>query len=474
MRQTVRRAHLSRHAAGVPTAKHPRLTFLVALLAGCGLIGLLGASGATASTLFIDTTPGCSTVTVPGGVSVLHVDATGTAGMGTAGGAGDEVTADLSGVAGQTLDVCVAQGAGAAGTGTATTGGAGGGASGVGVGVNFSNPLVIGAGGGGGSATNTGGPADLPAGGNGASTDVASGQGGTGGSQGSVGAGGAAEGGGGPGQSGTFLPSTGVVGTGGGGGSGAAGAGGGGGGGGYAGGGGGGSSVAANRGGGGGGGSDYCSGALGIAVSNCLLFANSGTANAQVTLSYASTTSGVSTTVYDSSTNRPWSGGEGSGSSAYDTAGVFGTNGVTPTGNVTYRLYSNGSCSTAPISTQTVFLFGNGVVPQSNSTGPLAVGAYSYQATYSGDSNYFASTGGCEPFSVGFTQATAVALGSSANPAVTGQRVTYTATVFPAPQGGAVTFTNAGVAIAGCGSVPVNLSTDTAVCQTSYPSAGSS
>jgi hypothetical protein len=41
-----------------------------------------------------------------------------------------------------------------------------------------------------------------------------------------------------------------------------------------------------------------------------------------------------------------------------------------------------------------------GEVPQSDVQGPLATGSYSFQAVYSGDTNYSGSTSSCEPLTV--------------------------------------------------------------------------
>jgi hypothetical protein len=190
--------------------------------------------------------------------------------------------------------------------------------------------------------------------------------------------------------------------------------------------------------------------------------------------------SSVGTTVYDTSTGTPWTNRETAGASAYDTAIVYGASGVTPTGTVTYYLYANAGCSGTPASTQTVgfsyyyyYYYYNGYVSQSNATGPLANGAYSYRATYSGDGNYYASSGACEPFYVGYSGATATALSTSVNPAVTGELVTYTATVNPAPGGGTVTFTDEGAAIPGCSAVPVATSGATARCSVKNSVSGS-
>ena len=64
--------------------------------------------------------------------------------------------------------------------------------------------------------------------------------------------------------------------------------------------------------------------------------------------------------------------------------------------------------------------------------------------------------------------ATTATLVSSANPSLAGRGVTYTATITPAPDGGAVSFTDAGSAIGGCSTVPVNTSSGQAMCTTSY------
>ena len=108
----------------------------------------------------------------------------------------------------------------------------------------------------------------------------------------------------------------------------------------------------------------------------------------------------TATVVFDSSTNMAWSGSETSGASAYDTATVTASGTVVATGTVSYTFYTNGDCSGAGSSAGTVTLTSTGAVPNSNTEGPLAAGSYSFNATYSGDSNYLGSTSPCEPFSV--------------------------------------------------------------------------
>jgi hypothetical protein len=67
---------------------------------------------------------------------------------------------------------------------------------------------------------------------------------------------------------------------------------------------------------------------------------------------------------------------------------------------------------------------------------------------------------------------TTTTLATPANPVATGQMVTYTATVSPAPSGGTVSFADNGLPIAGCGSQPVNTSTGTATCATTPGTTG--
>jgi hypothetical protein len=112
-------------------------------------------------------------------------------------------------------------------------------------------------------------------------------------------------------------------------------------------------------------------------------------------------TSTTKTIVFDAATSAAWAGTETAGASAYDTATVSGSGAVTPTGTVSYTFFANGTCSGTGTSAGTVTLTGTGSVPKSGTKGPLAAGAYAFQATYAGDGNYSGSTGPCEPFTVG-------------------------------------------------------------------------
>ncbi|MGH2861514.1 MAG: hypothetical protein ACRDLT_08400 [Solirubrobacteraceae bacterium] len=112
-------------------------------LAAC-LLSLMAANAArafAATTSF--TIQGCSTWSVPAGVSSVQIQATGAAGGagGASGGTGDGMSATVSSLSdGQSLDVCVDFGGGSAGSGGA---GDGGGASGVSTGSRFASPVLV-------------------------------------------------------------------------------------------------------------------------------------------------------------------------------------------------------------------------------------------------------------------------------------------------------------------------------------------
>jgi hypothetical protein len=116
---------------------------------------------------------------------------------------------------------------------------------------------------------------------------------------------------------------------------------------------------------------------------------------------------GTFTVVHDATTGNGWGGDETSGAMAYDTAMVQGGTG-SPTGTLTYSLFSNGDCTGPAATTETVTLSG-GLVPNSATSAPLSDGLYSYQTSYSGDSNHIASTSSCEPFNVGVPQTSTAA-----------------------------------------------------------------
>jgi hypothetical protein len=121
------------------------------------------------------------------------------------------------------------------------------------------------------------------------------------------------------------------------------------------------------------------------------------------------TTSTITTTVFDSAANAAWTNTETAGASAFDTAAVGPrVDDLAPTGRVTYSLFSGDTCATSAAITrlnertwpQQVTLSATGLVPNSQATGPLASGEYSFRAVYSGDDNYAGADSACEPFSV--------------------------------------------------------------------------
>jgi Bacterial Ig-like domain (group 3) len=168
-----------------------------------------------------------------------------------------------------------------------------------------------------------------------------------------------------------------------------------------------------------------------------------GSTSACEPFSVGTTASSTSTQVENAATNAPPSGTEATGASFYDTATVTGqVGGFVPTGTVTYSFFTNGGCIGTPSSTQMVTLSSTGMVPNSNATGPLTAGNYSFQATYSGDTNYQASTSGCEPFLVN-TASTNL----QKDVAITSVTIQYS---YKETNTGAVTLTNAHVVDTNC------------------------
>jgi hypothetical protein len=137
---------------------------------------------------------------------------------------------------------------------------------------------------------------------------------------------------------------------------------------------------------------------------------------------------GVSTAVNDAATNLAWSGTEGAGATAFDTATLHHQGSIPPTGGVTYSFFDGRTCSGTPVSTKTVQVGAGGEVPNSQLTTRLAVGAYGFQATYSGDSNYTSATGPCEPFSV--SPVNVLHVSPNSGPHTGGTKITITGTGF--------------------------------------------
>ena len=73
--------------------------------------------------------------------------------------------------------------------------------------------------------------------------------------------------------------------------------------------------------------------------------------------------------------------------------------GSPPRGVVSYTLYAGATCSGTVLAQSSGPLSG-GNVANSGSSSALAAGLYSFQATYSGDTNYTLTNASCEPFTV--------------------------------------------------------------------------
>jgi hypothetical protein len=83
------------------------------------------------------------------------------------------------------------------------------------------------------------------------------------------------------------------------------------------------------------------------------------------------------------------------GTIVHDTAAITGTVGITPTGIVTFTVYTNQTCAGGGAFAGAVPLDGAGVADPSN-TSTLTSAGLSYIAQYGGDTNYTAATGPCE------------------------------------------------------------------------------
>src|SRR5207302_10192859 len=87
------------------------------------------------------------------------------------------------------------------------------------------------------------------------------------------------------------------------------------------------------------------------------------------------------------------------GTVVHDTAALSGQVGAVSfdgSATVTYDFFNTNNCSGSP-TVQTVTVATDGSIPASLPQ-TLAPGAYSYQATYNGNSSYNAVTSACEPF----------------------------------------------------------------------------
>jgi hypothetical protein len=126
------------------------------------------------------------------------------------------------------------------------------------------------------------------------------------------------------------------------------------------------------------------------------------------------------------------------------------------------------SCAAVPLTGS-----GNARSATCSSSG-LGVGTHSIVATYGGDGGNTGSTSSAFTQTVNKATSTA-AMSSSANPAVVGTGVTFTATVTGTAPTGSVNFKDGATSIASCAAVPLTGSGNarTAVCSTAALAAGS-
>ena len=124
-----------------------------------------------------------------------------------------------------------------------------------------------------------------------------------------------------------------------------------------------------------------------------------GSTSAVEPLTVGQGTSITSTVIVDSS-HAPITSPAPLGETISDTATVAGTPAAfTPTGTVTYQFFTTID-GTGPHTDEVITLNPDGSVPDSAPHGPLAAGAFSFIAVYSGDSNYVGSTSPVEPLTV--------------------------------------------------------------------------
>ena len=186
--------------------------------------------------------------------------------------------------------------------------------------------------------------------------------------------------------------------------------------------------------------------------------------------SYTTSTGNLSLPVVPSSTTTLTSSLNPAGTGALITYTATVTNSVagTPTGTVNFK--SNGVTITG-CGTQTLGAPTTGTTATATCTTSFAAAAtYSITAVYSGSGTLGTSTSTALSQVVDATTTTALA--SSANPSVTGQPVTYTATVSPTPTGGTVNFKDGATTITGCGTQTVTAGTATCLVSAGYAASG--
>jgi hypothetical protein len=170
------------------------------------------------------------------------------------------------------------------------------------------------------------------------------------------------------------------------------------------------------------------------------------------------------------------------GASVQDTATITETGSTAAiTGTVTYTLFSftalpsaSTPCSggTAVGTAQTVTIGTGNAVPNAAAVTPTPAGFYGYSASYSGDTNYAATTSNCEPLTVNKASITSLTTAAT-SPITVGSSTAISATLvggFPSTGvTGTVTYTR--FAVSGCTGTGTTVATVTVGASNAVPSA---
>ena len=133
---------------------------------------------------------------------------------------------------------------------------------------------------------------------------------------------------------------------------------------------------------------------------------------------------------------------------------------ATPPGNIYISVGSKALCTATRVNSRW-----HGCIATNAPVGvDTVVGLYKGNATYAPSRGQSTITVVRAP--------TAISVASSLNPAPAGEPVSLTGTLSPVPARSHVTFTANGAVIPGCAKLPVDPTTGTAVCLTSFPSPG--
>ena len=95
-----------------------------------------------------------------------------------------------------------------------------------------------------------------------------------------------------------------------------------------------------------------------------------------------------------------------SGDVVHDSVTVTGNGVITPTGNVTFDYFTNGTCASEPEDTSDPIALNSGSIDDTAFTETVAPSAVSFMAHYAGDTNYAAADSSCEPLTVSLMKPT--------------------------------------------------------------------